>query len=239
MSNLPPELSHATKTFGEAALRAASLRLLGYPAEWITERSESVFLTNNLKDGPMELSTEGIKGPDDLNNQNSDSDNNSVPPGSYHVMVSDAHEVESRGSVVVDFKILAGTCPGQEGKTFTEWYKTSAKALKRLTRLALVTGIMEPGVKKDVDFAEARGKHLIIEVVDNAYVKKDGTKVSSRQVSFFGMWALDHEDVKTVPTDKEAIAAAKNAPAASLDESPAEAAESAKAGDDDQWASIL
>lgn len=161
-------------------------------------------------------------------------------PGRYHVAVKRADDsMEKSDKVVVEFEVLAGTTPGQERRTHTEWYAVTDKALPRLTRLALACGLLRPGERKGVDFAEAEGRQLVIEIEENDYTDKDGNEKKGVRVTWMGMWSLSNPDVADVP---------KNAAAAKLvggngngnrngQQATAPAAAPAAAGDD--WAGIV
>lgn len=120
-------------------------------------------------------------------------------PGRYHVMVKDVDETEALSkweSIVMTFEILAGTIPGQEGKTLREFFSVKETAAKRLNLLAMVTGLLSLGEKREVRFSEARGRQLIIEIEEQEYQGKKRARVP-----WAGLWRLDHPDVKDVPRD--------------------------------------
>lgn len=126
-------------------------------------------------------------------------------PGRYHVAITDVDEsLEKFDKVIVDFEILAGTTPGQEGKRQTEFYACTEKAAPRLLRLALITGVIEGGQNKDVAFSPAIGQELVIEL-ETQKSKTDGKEYTN--VSFLGMWSCNNPEVADV---KKAAAAGAN-----------------------------
>lgn len=115
--------------------------------------------------------------------------------GRYLAMVKAVDEtMEKKDQVNVDFEVLAGNVPDQRGKILTEYFSVSEKALPRLTRLALCTGLLQPDEVKDVSFMAAIGRVLFIEVEDHKY-DKDGKTVETVRVSFGGMWSVGNPDV--------------------------------------------
>lgn len=132
-------------------------------------------------------------------------------PGRYHAMIKHADDsFEKFDKVIVEFEVLAGTTPGQEGRTHTEFYSCTEKALPRLQRLALCIGLLQPGEEeKEVEFSEAEGKQLVIEVEENEYEKEDkeGNKKTQKGVrlSFLGMWSLHNKAVSDVPKNRDAL----------------------------------
>jgi len=123
-----------------------------------------------------------------------------VHVGRYHASVYDV-KVETE-AVIVDFLILKGTINGQEGKKKKEYFNLSEKSLPKLMRFAMAVDLIHPGEVRAVDFNEARHRHLIIEIEMNTW--KGRTRP---QVSYAGMWPLNHPDVKEVPLDRAALEA--------------------------------
>lgn len=131
---------------------------------------------------------------------------NRPEPGRYHSVITGADEsFEKVDKIVVDFRVLAGNKDGQVDRTITEYYAVSDKAMPRLKRLALCIGLLMPGEpEKEVDFEQAVGRQLVIEVEENEY-EKDGEKKKSRRVSWMGMWSLGNKEVADIPKDAEAL----------------------------------
>lgn len=132
-------------------------------------------------------------------------------PGRYHAIVKHADDsFEKFDKVIVEFQVLAGTTPGQEDRCISEFFATTEKAMPRLQRLALCTGLLNPGEEeKDISFSEAEGRQLVIEVEENRYEKDDGNggkkTVEGVRVGFLGMWSLNNKAVEDVPKNQEAI----------------------------------
>lgn len=126
-------------------------------------------------------------------------------PGWYHVVITrvDESEQEYPGKIVVDFKVHAGTVPGQEGRTLREFFATSEASRKRLVKLAIALGLLNYRERKEVQFSEALGRQLVIEVEPSTYKKRDGTQVESTRCTFLGLYTPDDERVKDVPKDPE------------------------------------
>jgi hypothetical protein len=172
----------------------------------------------------MELDLTDIGSEDDLKGQNA------PLAGRYHVVVHEIDDTFERyDKLIVTFKVLAGTTPEQEGKTHREFFSMSEKAMVRVKKLCLVTGVIKPGVKAEVDFRDLIGRQLVIELVDHEYEDRDGNKKETVQIAFLGMWSLSHADASDVPKDTEAIAAMKSGATTSTTTSNTK---------DDRWADL-
>ena len=125
-------------------------------------------------------------------------------PGRYHVVVKHVDEsFEKFDKIVVDFEVLAGTVPDQQGRELPEFFSCTDKAIPRLQRLALCVGLLKPGQPEaDVEFTDAVGRDLVIEVEENNYKTKEGKEVNSVRVGYLGMWSTANEAVKDVPKGK-------------------------------------
>lgn len=128
-------------------------------------------------------------------------------PGRYHAIVKEVDEsMEKVDKIIVEFEVLAGTTPGQEGRVVTEYFAITEKAISRLTRLALVLGLLKPGEEeRNVAFSESVGRDLVIEVEPNEYTNKDGKEVKTVRVTYLGFWSTGNEAVADVPKDAEAV----------------------------------
>lgn len=116
--------------------------------------------------------------------------------GRYLAMIKAVDEtMEKKDQVNVDFEVLAGNVPDQRGRILTEYFSVTEKALPRLTRLALCTGLLQPDQVADVSFTAGVGRVLFIEVEDHSYKNKDDKQVESVRVSFGGMWSVGNPDV--------------------------------------------
>jgi hypothetical protein len=126
-------------------------------------------------------------------------------PGRYHVVVKHVDESFKKfDKVVVDFEVLAGTVPGMEGREITEFFACTEKAVPRLQRLALCLGVLRPGeAERDVEFSDAVGRDLVIEVEENKYTNKTtGKEVEGVRVGYLGMWSTNNAAVVVVPKGK-------------------------------------
>ena len=188
-------------------------------------------------------------------------------PGLYHVVVKDALaewkvdadnggktweecEEDNAERLNILFEVLAGTTPGQEGREIRERFYVSEKAMPRLTRLALATGLLLPGEgEKEVVFAESVGRQCVVELVPNKYKDRDGNDKETVQVAFLGIWSLVNPEVKDVPKDEAAIrgegAGEKKQAAGAPSAAATEAASSAvattgtdDAGQDEDWSDL-
>lgn len=122
-------------------------------------------------------------------------------PGRYHAIVKEVDEsMEKVDKIIIEFEVLAGTTPGQEGRVVTEYFAVTEKAISRLTRLALVLGLLNPGEEeRDVAFSDAIGRDLVIEVEPNEYTNKEGKEVKTVRVTYLGFWSTGNEAVADVP----------------------------------------
>jgi hypothetical protein len=125
-------------------------------------------------------------------------------PGRYHVVVKHVDEsFEKFDKVLVDFEVLTGTVPDMQGRELTEFYSCTEKSIPRLQRLALCLGLLAPGEPdKDVEFADAVGRDLVIEVEENKYPDKNGKTIDGVRVGYLGMWSTGNEAVAEVPKAK-------------------------------------
>lgn len=147
----------------------------------------------------MELNGQGYKKPDQSSGMYE-------PPlaGRYHARVKAADDSGTNpkypGKIMVEFEVLAGTTPNQEGKTISLFVDTTrARNIERLVHLAIVLGLMKPNEKKDVQFIEALGRDCVIEAQDNEYTDKTGVQRKTRQIAWVGFWPVDDPDVADVP----------------------------------------
>lgn len=126
--------------------------------------------------------------------------------GRYHVIINDVDEsFEESNSIIVEFRVLAGTVPNQTKKTLKEYFSVSDKALPRLMRLGLASGFIPPNdPPKERNFEEAISRQLVVEIEDHTYEKNGETK-KTRRISWMGMWSTPNPEVADVPKDAEAI----------------------------------
>ena len=149
----------------------------------------------------VRLGAKGIQSEDDLQG------NMKPLPGRYHAVVKSVDDTfEKVDKVIIGFEVITGTTPGQAGREISVFIRTNETETPRLTRFALVTGLLRPGEpEREVLFDEAVGKHLVIEVEENNYTNRDGKEVNTVQVSWFGFWSLGNNQVSDVPKDMAAV----------------------------------
>jgi hypothetical protein len=145
-----------------------------------------------------------------LNAQNAKSESDiqgDMPPlaGRYHVVCTKVDDsLEHSDNYVFDFRVLAGTMPGQEGCVAKAFFMPKDDGIPKLVRLALAVGLLRPGeTGRDVDFQDAVGRQLMIGVEE--YTSKKGNKGAS--VGNYGMdtWSLSNSEVADVPKDPRAV----------------------------------
>jgi hypothetical protein len=138
------------------------------------------------------------------------------PPGKYHVKIESVKRVSAEASYLnLRLAILAGTNKDGVGCVFSERLYLSDRAIKRVAilghRLGLIAGD-DLGDRKTVDWTNAVGKQMVVEVIEEEFEKKDGTKAKRAKLSFAGFWAVDDTRVGGVPKDEAALKAAKATP---------------------------
>lgn len=137
--------------------------------------------------------------------------------GFYHVAVCEWDEtMEKKDQVIVDFQVLAGTTPKQEGKIHREYVdmkfangESRADAFEAAVRRMLVaTGVIQLNDPIDRDVTnEVKGKQCIIEIVEDEYTKKDGTQGKSIRIGKSGTqaWPIGDPAVAHVPVNQAAL----------------------------------
>lgn len=146
--------------------------------------------------------------------------------GFYHCAVNNCEEKASQmkgtPGVAIEFMVICdGVQPdrktptnGQANKTISAFYTaigesddTTKKCLNNLTRLALATGVMQPGQKAEPDWSQAIGREVVIQVVDEQKEetddngKKKWVKTGYTKVDWFGFWSLGNPAIKDIPKD--------------------------------------
>jgi len=125
------------------------------------------------------------------------------PPGKYHAKIEDVRRVSDQTSYVkVRVALLAGTDPNGVGCLFGERFYLSDKAKKRLAILAHRLNLISDddfGDRRTIDWAQAIGKELIVQVVEEEYEMKSGGKAKRAKLAFAGFWDLADDRVKDVP----------------------------------------
>jgi hypothetical protein len=132
----------------------------------------------------------------------------SPPPGKYHAKIEDVQRVSDQTSYLkVRFALLAGTDPNGVGCLFSERFYLSDKAKKRLAILAHRLKLISEddfGDRRTVDWDEAIGRQLIVQVVEEEYEAKSGGKAKRAKLAFAGFWDVADDRVKDVPRDPSA-----------------------------------
>lgn len=124
--------------------------------------------------------------------------------GNYHVLIVGADHYGGRNNeMLVDYEVLAGTTPGQEGKVHRDYYSKSEKAVGRILQLAVALGmttveelqrLKDAGKEPDLDFEkDGVGRQCCVAVENDEYEGKTRTKVN------FGIWHVDDSRAATIP----------------------------------------
>ena len=124
--------------------------------------------------------------------------------GKYHVQVVKVDEDGGqKGEMVVEYEVLAGTTPGQEGLVHRDYFAKSIKAMGRIHQLAMacrmitaqqIKDLKEKGQSPTYDFVnDAMNAHLHVELFDDEYNGKTRTKCG------FGIFAIDDPKVASWP----------------------------------------
>lgn len=141
-------------------------------------------------------------------------------PGRYHAAVTHAEEKASKKKMTpgleLEFQVICDglakdgktQTSGQTGKsiplflTFVGGDDAKTKTcLDRVTRLALCLGVLQPGEAKEVDWSDAIGRELVIDIEEQVYEDESGAPKAGTQVGFMGFWSLGHKDVRDIPKD--------------------------------------
>jgi hypothetical protein len=137
-----------------------------------------------------------------------DIERDSVPPGKFHVVVTNVEEgpADQTACLVFKLEVVTGTTDAV-GAVMSERLFMTEKTKKRVAlfarRLGLV-GTSDFGKQVAVDWSQAIGKQAVVEVTEEEYEKKDGSKGKASRVTFSGIWETDDERVKDVPKDLKA-----------------------------------
>lgn len=145
---------------------------------------------------------------------------------------------DKKDQVIVEFEVLAGNVPGQRGKVLPEYFSITEKAKPRLTRLALCTGLLQPGEEKDVFFAGAVNRVLFGEVEDHSY-EKDGKMVETVRLAFMGMWSVGNPDVADLHQVPEIAAKIAELRGQQGQQPPAQTPPQTPPADKGKWGALL
>lgn len=129
-----------------------------------------------------------------------------VAPGRYHVEASSVDPGGGKnGEMIVDYEVLSGTTPNQEGKTHRDYYSASPAARKRVLMFALATKIVtveelkaarEANRRPKIEWRDAVGRQLCVEINEEEYEGKKRSKVG------FGIYAVDSPRAAGIPLNK-------------------------------------
>jgi hypothetical protein len=141
------------------------------------------------------------------------------PPakGKYHARIEGAARLSDQTPFLkVKLLLLAGTDSSQVGRTFSERFYLSDRAVKRLWVLGRRLGLIPDdafGSLFSLDPRQLVGRHLVIEVVEGEYTDKDGHKRPRNQLGFASFWSVTDPRVADVPKDEKALREAAGRPA--------------------------
>jgi hypothetical protein len=129
-----------------------------------------------------------------------------VPPCKAHVLVAGIadDDLGKTPCMILKLQILAATVPASVGMTFEEKIYLSEKAMQRAALVAYRLGLITKndfGKKRRINWAAAKGRQLVVEVIEEEYEKQDGSKGKKSKVAFAGFWDVNHPDVADVPKD--------------------------------------
>jgi hypothetical protein len=126
--------------------------------------------------------------------------------GRFHVAVRSATEDKEVGNYradVIEYEVLAGEVPGQEGKTIDHmmFRDDDGNPREEVLRFVLAAGLAKAGEKSEVFLdRDAPGKQLVVAVTH--WKKKDRYVVGNMGMD---TWPIDHPDVESVPKDQSAL----------------------------------
>jgi len=133
--------------------------------------------------------------------------------GFYHVAITHWDETfTEKDQIVVDFQVLAGTTPKQEGKVHREYISMkkangsdNSENFEATTRRLLVAcGIigLNDAIDRDVT-NEVKGRQCIIEIGEREY-EKDGQKKKAYNIASYGNAIFPLDDPAVVHVAKHA-----------------------------------
>jgi len=151
---------------------------------------------------------------------------NRPPPGRYHVLVRNVEEVTARSTgnpgFEFELEVLAGTVPGQEGKSFKHTAWNTSKSQDQLISMAIATGILVPGKPANEggecepeDLLSTEHAQLVVDIEEDTYTDKNGQEKKTIKVAYGGIWPVGHKDVAHLKINQAAYDLWKsgNAPA--------------------------
>lgn len=152
---------------------------------------------------------------DGINNEEDIQGFSPVKEGQYHLVVIEADDSLSKfDAIVFKFEVLAGTVPGQEGKTFNTLFNMPSGSHKdggrfckqMLARLIDTLGIAAfdaiKGKRSQVDFGLSVGRQLIANVV----VEPDSKGKKWSKIDSMNFWKVTDPATAECPKDANALA---------------------------------
>jgi len=185
----------------------------------------------------LSLSAKGAKSENDIGT-------GKPSKGRHLAMIKTVNEtMEKKDQVIIDFESLASSVPDQRGKVLTEYFAVSAKALPRLTRLALCVGLLNPDEEKDISFMPGVGRVLVIDVEDHKYKKEGDTEMTETvRLGFSGMYSLGNPDIAEflkVPEVAAMIAQLRGGQPSQQQPTPTQQPTAAPTTDKGKWGGLL
>lgn len=144
-----------------------------------------------------------------------------LPVGSYHVEVDEVRLQTKEGktpAAVFTFRALEGE-PDDDGvdmdklknRTYTEYLYLSEKTIPRQRLFAFRLGLVGKksfGKKARVNFEDAAGAQCVIKLIEVPDGRPGFEGKTQIRMDYNGIFAVDDEDVASVPKDKAAMKAA-------------------------------
>lgn len=130
-----------------------------------------------------------------------------IPEGRYHVQITGVRMVDKGNPCLVfRYQVLGGTNPAAVGGVASERFYLSEQAKKRLAILAHRLGFLgdaDFGSRKVIDWNEAVGCELVVQVIHEKYVKQTtGQEAVTSKWGYGGFWAATDSRVADVPRGK-------------------------------------
>lgn len=139
-----------------------------------------------------------------------------IEAGEYHWMIEDAvAETSDYGtSLKVVTSVLAGTVPAMVGRKHTEFFQLSGKAVDRLRRLLVATGMMtdeqwvaQIGQPLEFDETMLKGRQFCAKVSMKPYRgNKEEHKGKSFPETGFDIWGVFDPKSANIPKDRDCLA---------------------------------
>ena len=135
--------------------------------------------------------------------------------GLYHCTIPHVNDSRTKkdgsplNATIVEFEVLAGTVPGQEGKTVTQWFNLAddgtenAEYFEKVSRLCMAAGLLKPGEAKEIDGKDLENCQVIIKAAN--YKKRDGGTGCGIADYGLAIWGINHPEVASVPKNLDAV----------------------------------